>query len=81
MDEKMEKEKHERLLGRWPRKCEICEKDFFANDDWVYKVTEGKKRKIRWFCSWHCKQEYIQKKEGKKHDRAVAADNGHGNGA
>jgi len=61
-----QKEKHERLLGRWPRKCKVCNKDFFANDDWVYKITEGKKRKITWFCSYHCKQGFIKKKEAGK---------------
>jgi hypothetical protein len=56
----------ERLLGKWPRKCKVCGKDFFANDDWVYKTTYDKGRKLIWFCSYHCKQDYIRKKEEKK---------------
>ena len=56
----------ERLLGRWPRKCKVCGKDFFANDDWVYKIISGKKRKITWFCSYHCKQNHIKDHEPKK---------------
>ena len=51
----------ERLLGRWPRKCKVCGRDFFANDDWVY----DKQRKLIWFCSYHCKQGYIKEKERK----------------
>ena len=53
----------ERLLGRWPRKRKVCGKDFFANDDWVYKLTSDKK--LIWFCSYHCKNDFI-KKEGEK---------------
>ena len=58
----------ERLLGRWPRKCKVCGKDFFANDDWVYKEVSGKKRKITWFCRYRCHQEWkaIHEKEGKR---------------
>ena len=55
----------ERLLGRWPRKCKVCGRDFFANDDWVYKLTHDKGRKLIWFCSYHCKQGYIKEKERK----------------
>lgn len=58
----------ERLLGRWPRKCKVCGKEFFANDDWVYKLTYDKKRKLIWFCSYHCKNDFI-KKEGEKSEK------------
>lgn len=60
----------ERLLGRWPRKCAVCGKDFFANDDWVFKDIRGKKQTKTWFCKRSCKQKWLEEhgepKKGRK---------------
>lgn len=61
----------ERLLGRWPRKCKVCGKDFFANNDWAYKIIQGKKQTITWFCSYHCKQGFIRKEGEKSEEKRV----------
>ena len=55
----------EHPLGKWPRKCRICKKEFYANDDWAYKIRRGP-RDARWFCSWGCIKKYRREHEKKK---------------
>lgn len=58
----------EHPLGKWPRHCRICGKEFYANDDWVYKIRRGPKE-ARWFCRYNCMQAYKKEEERKKEER------------
>lgn len=51
----------------YPHKCHVCGKKFEAGSDWVYK--DGyKRKKYKWFCSYHCSREY-ERKEAKKNGK------------
>lgn len=60
-----EAERNEHMLGRWPRKCKICGKKFFANDEYAYKIKKGWKD-VKWFCSWSCMRKFEREQEAKK---------------
>ena len=60
------KDKQERILGQWPRKCKVCRKEFYANIDlWKYQIIRGPRDRI-WFCSWKCLRQFEKEQEAKK---------------
>jgi hypothetical protein len=41
------------------RICPVCQKEFVAYDDWVYKCQfKAKTQYMIWFCSWGCYRKY-----------------------
>lgn len=55
-----------RAFNLYPRKCRECGKAFEAGTDYAFKEERSHGR-FNYLCSWHCLQQFRQKK-GEKHE-------------